>query len=76
VPDVFALAGDTFSRFTIPFNVTGSPTISLPCGLSRDGRPISLQLVAAHLGEALLCRAGRAYERAAGWADRHPTPYP
>jgi amidase len=61
-----------FMRFTAPFNFSGSPTLSLPCGFCDDGLPFSLQLVGRHGGEALLCRAGHAYEQATDWHWRHP----
>jgi amidase len=66
--------GDTspFMKFTAPFDFSGSPTLSLPCGFSGEGLPLSLQLVARHLEEALLCRAGHAYERATDWHSAHP----
>ena len=59
-------------RFTAPFDFSGSPTISLPCGFTDDGMPVSLQLVGRHLDEALLCRAGAAFEKATGWDKKHP----
>ncbi|MBM3490005.1 MAG: amidase [Alphaproteobacteria bacterium] len=49
---------------TAPFNYTGFPALSLPCGKSQ-GLPIGLQLVAPHFREDLLIRAGHAYQRAA-----------
>lgn len=61
------------TRFTVPFNLTGNPTITLPCGFSGDGLPIGLQLVGAHLSEALLCRTGHAFQQATDWHARHPT---
>jgi amidase len=60
------------SRFTMAFDLSGHPTLSIPCGLSPDGMPISLQLVARRLEEGLLCRAGRAFEPVSGWSGRHP----
>ena len=59
-------------RFTAPFDYSGSPTLSLPCGFSDDGMPLSLQLVGRHLGESVLCRAGSAFEKATDWHRRHP----
>jgi amidase len=50
-------------RFTAPFNFSGSPSITMPCGLSRDGLPQGLQLVGRHDEEALLVRTARTYER-------------
>ena len=61
-----------FMRFTAPFNFSGSPTLSVPCGFTADGLPHSLQLVGRHGGEALLCQAGHAYEQATDWHTRRP----
>lgn len=51
-------------RPVAPFNLTGSPTISLPCGRSSEGLSISLQLAARHDEEDVLLRAAHAYEQA------------
>jgi len=59
-------------KFTAPYDFSGSPTISIPCGFSSEGLPLSLQLVARHLEEPLLCRAGHAFEHATEWHARHP----
>jgi amidase len=68
----FSPAIAPFMRFTAPFNFSGSPTLSLPCGFSRDGLPYSLQLVARHGEEALLCRVGHVYEQSTDWHRRRP----
>lgn len=60
-------------RYTCPFDMTGHPTITLPGGASLDGLPIAFQLVATHLGEAMLVRAGAAFQRATSWHRRHPS---
>jgi len=60
------------NRFTIPFNLSRNPTLSLPCGKSPSGPPPSLQLVGRPLGEATLLRAGRAFERATDWHNQRP----
>jgi amidase len=59
-------------RFTAPFNYSGSPTVSLPCGFRSDGVPVSLQLVGRHFEEATLVGAAAAYEAACEWSARHP----
>ena len=59
-------------RFTVPFNFTGAPTLSLPCGINREGLPLSLQFVGKHLSEPLLCQVGHAYEQATEWHTMHP----
>ena len=58
--------------YTLPFNLSGSPAVTLPCGFGADGLPIGLQLVGPHLGDARLLRAAALYEMAAPWADKWP----
>lgn len=57
---------------TQPFNFSGSPTLSVPCGFSADGLPLSVQFVGRRLSEAMLCRIGHAYEQATPWHLKHP----
>ncbi len=57
---------------TSPFNFTGLPAISVPCGFTGDGLPIGLQLAAGPWREALVLRAAQAYERETEWHARHP----
>ena len=67
---------DSFARlvkFSAPFNMSGSPTITLPSGFTRNGAPVAIQLVGRHLAEATLVRAGRAFQRETDWHRRHPT---
>ena len=54
----------TWGRFTIPYDFSGAPTISLPCGLNGEGLPLSIQFVGRHLAEPLLVQVGHAYEEA------------
>ena len=54
------------TRNTCPFNVTGHPAISVPCGMADD-RPIGLMLVARAYDEATVYRAAAAFERAGDW---------
>ncbi len=64
--------GTAFQRYTAPYDFNGMPTLSVPCGLTREGLPLSLQFVGKHLDEALLCRVGHAYESATEWHLMHP----
>lgn len=57
---------------TSPFNLTGLPAISVPCGFTAQGLPIGLQLAAGPWREAVLLRAAHAYESATEWHTRHP----
>ena len=61
-------------RFTCPFDMTGSPTITLPCGFTQDGVPIAFQFVSRHFEEDVLVRAGHAYQSATDWHRQHPAP--
>jgi amidase len=61
-----------FVRFATPFDMSGNPTITLPGGFTAKGLPLSFQLVGRHLDEALLVRAGHAYQQATEWHHRHP----
>ena len=51
-------------RFTAPFDISGTPTLSVPAGRNHDGAPFGFQLLAGELQEALLLRAGHAWQRA------------
>jgi aspartyl-tRNA(Asn)/glutamyl-tRNA(Gln) amidotransferase subunit A len=57
-------------RCTAPFNATGLPALSLPCGFTRAGLPIGLQIAGRPFDEATVLRAGHAYEQATGWHER------
>jgi aspartyl-tRNA(Asn)/glutamyl-tRNA(Gln) amidotransferase subunit A len=59
-------------RFTRPFNFSGHPACSVPCGFSGAGLPIGLQLVGRPFDEATVLRAADAYQRATDWHTRHP----
>ena len=58
--------------FTVPFNVTGQPAISLPIGWSAEGLPIGVQLVAGYGREDLLIRVAAQLEQASPWSHRRP----
>lgn len=57
---------------TCPFNVTGHPAISLPCGFGKGDRPIGLMLVGKHFDETTLYRAAHAFERSGDWQQMGP----
>ncbi|HEY7671033.1 MAG TPA: amidase [Gammaproteobacteria bacterium] len=59
-------------RNTAPFNLYGIPTISVPCGFSRSGLPIGLQISGPRLSEVSVLALAHAYEQATEWHRRRP----
>jgi aspartyl-tRNA(Asn)/glutamyl-tRNA(Gln) amidotransferase subunit A len=59
-------------RNTLPFNVFGIPAISVPCGFTRAGLPIGLQIIGPRFGEARVLALAHAYEQATDWHRREP----
>ena len=59
-------------RFTAPFDISGTPTLSLPAGFNAAGAPFGFQLLGSHLGEAPLCAAGAMYQSHTNWHLRRP----
>jgi Asp-tRNA(Asn)/Glu-tRNA(Gln) amidotransferase A subunit family amidase len=57
---------------TYGITVTGLPAISVPCGFTRSGLPVGLQIVGRRRQEATVLRAAAAFEAAAPWADKIP----
>jgi aspartyl-tRNA(Asn)/glutamyl-tRNA(Gln) amidotransferase subunit A len=60
------------TSFTAPFNLTGLPAISVPCGFSSAGLPIGLQIIARAWGDAKVLNAAFAYEQATEWHKQKP----
>ena len=60
------------TRFTAPFNLTGLPALSVPCGFTKEGLPIGLQIVSRAWNEAGVLRAGYAFQEATEWYKRKP----
>ena len=58
--------------YTCPFNVTGQPAVSVPCGFTSSGLPVGLQLVGVPFDDAGLLRVAAAYEQATTWHDDEP----
>jgi amidase len=58
--------------YTAPYNVSGNPSLTMPCGLAKVGMPLALQLIGPHLGEDALLRAGHAFQSATDWHVKHP----
>ena len=66
---------DIFDRlpFTFPFNLTGWPAASVPCGFDSEGLPVGLQIVGNWHQDALVLRAAAAFEALQPWAEKRPT---
>jgi aspartyl-tRNA(Asn)/glutamyl-tRNA(Gln) amidotransferase subunit A len=58
--------------FTYPFNLTGQPAASVPCGFTRDGVPVGLQIVGRRFDDVGVLRASAAFERARPWQAHRP----
>jgi aspartyl-tRNA(Asn)/glutamyl-tRNA(Gln) amidotransferase subunit A len=58
--------------FTFPFNGTGWPAASVPCGFNAEGLPIGLQIVAPWRQDGLCLRAAAAFEALQPWQARRP----
>lgn len=58
--------------YTCPFNLTGQPALTVPCGFA-DGLPVGLQLAGRPFDEESLLAAGHAYQRATDWHERRPS---
>lgn len=61
-------------RYTAPWNLLGLPAVVVPCGVSREGLPVSIQIVGRAFDDATVLRLARAYERATDWHTRRPDP--
>jgi aspartyl-tRNA(Asn)/glutamyl-tRNA(Gln) amidotransferase subunit A len=60
------------TRFTAPFNLAGLPALSLPCGFTKEGLPIGLQIVSRLWAEAKVLNLGYAFEQKTEWHKRMP----
>jgi Asp-tRNA(Asn)/Glu-tRNA(Gln) amidotransferase A subunit family amidase len=71
-PEALRPAEITLLRNTRPFNVWGLPAISLPCGFTKRGLPIGLQITGPPWREDLVLRLAHTYEQATTWHKRKP----
>jgi aspartyl-tRNA(Asn)/glutamyl-tRNA(Gln) amidotransferase subunit A len=56
-----------------PFNFTGQPAITVPCGFTKSGLPVGLQIIGRRHADGAVLRAAAAFEAARPWADRRPS---
>ena len=57
---------------TCPFNITGQPALTIPCGFTHGGLPIALQIVGKTFDEATVLQIGHAYEVQTPWHTQRP----
>ena len=62
-----------YCRYTIPVSMAGCPALVVPCGLSADGLPVSMQIIAPAFDEQTAFQVGHAYEQATDWTSRRPS---
>ncbi|MEA3536650.1 amidase [Rhizobium sp. CC-YZS058] len=65
--DLYGLIG-----YTSPYNLSGVPSITFPCGFSSVGMPIGVQLIGPHLSEPMLLKAAHAYQQITDWHRQKP----
>jgi aspartyl-tRNA(Asn)/glutamyl-tRNA(Gln) amidotransferase subunit A len=72
-PDYGDVAGDwtAWAPFSYPFNLTQQPVASVPCGFTRDGLPVGLQVAGPMHDDALVLRVARAFEAARPWQTHY-----
>ena len=61
-----------WTPFTYPFNCTGQPAASVPCGWTDDGLPVGLQIVGRRFEDATVLKAAAAFESASLWSQKRP----
>jgi aspartyl-tRNA(Asn)/glutamyl-tRNA(Gln) amidotransferase subunit A len=59
-------------RYTMPFDLTGLPAVSIPAGFAAEDAPVGFQIAGRAFDEALVLKAARAFERATSFHERHP----
>ena len=75
IGEIAGVKGSPFldwTPFTYPFNLTGQPAASVPCGWTEDGLPIGLQIVGRRFDDVTVLKAAAAFEQASPWADKLP----
>jgi aspartyl-tRNA(Asn)/glutamyl-tRNA(Gln) amidotransferase subunit A len=67
-----AMGMATARSSTRPYNLTGMPAVSVPCGFASNGLPVGLHISGRLFDDATVLKVAHAYEQAAGWYTRHP----
>jgi aspartyl-tRNA(Asn)/glutamyl-tRNA(Gln) amidotransferase subunit A len=61
-----------WAEFSYPFNLSGNPAVSVPCGFTTAKLPVGLQIVGRRFDDLGVLQAAAAFEAAAPWADQRP----
>ncbi len=61
--------------YTIPSNLAGIPSVSIPCGFTEDNLPIGMQIIANHFNESILIRLSFSYQNSTSWHKKFPERY-
>lgn len=67
----FRTQGQVF-KYTLPFNLSGHPALTVPAGFTEGGLPVAFQLIGRRFDESSLLRAGHRYQQATDWRTVHP----
>ena len=67
-----ALNAASIARFTYPFNLTGHPAASIPCGWTKSGLPVGLHIVGRRYDEKTVLQVSKAFEEISPWQDKRP----
>ena len=59
--------------FSRPYNLTGMPAVSVPCGFTSEGLPVGLQITGRLFDDATVLKVAHAYEQATEWHKMHPS---
>ena len=68
-----SLASIRGPKYSVSFNLTGLPALTVPCGFTAAGLPVGLQIAGRHFGEPTVLHVGHAYQQATRWFDRRPS---
>ena len=58
--------------FTFPFNMTGQPAATIPCGWSSEGLPIGMQIIGKRFNDLTVLQVSKAFENISLWKDKRP----
>lgn len=61
-----------WQAFTFPFNLTEQPAASIPCGWSKEGLPIGMQIIGRKFDEKTILQVSKAFEEAKPWQNKRP----